>query len=62
VIEPDEHEIVCPNYGSQEEIIAGKSPLGRRCRTAMVKATRSSKGLTMTPKFVIDRMQKTVQK
>jgi hypothetical protein len=48
----------CSKCGQPEEVIGDDAPLCRLCQQPMIKATDSYKGLLMSPKFVIDRMEK----
>ena len=50
----------CSKCGRPEEVIGDDAPLCRYCQEPMIKATDSYKGLLMSPKFVIDRMEKIV--
>ena len=50
----------CSKCFRSEEVIGDDAPLCRYCRARMVKATDSYEGLLMSPRFVIDRMQKIV--
>jgi hypothetical protein len=50
----------CPQYGP-EEIIVDKSPKCVRCGKPMVRATESYKGIWLSPRFVIYRMESIVE-
>lgn len=52
----------CPKCRTEEEIIGDRKPKCPTCNVGMIQATGGYKGLWMSPRFVIARMQLLIEK